>query len=298
MQKKKLVLLCENHHRDPLILLAEQKIYHSINKNIYKHALIESDAPSYTEIDDDCSDIGSIDHYMQSPFFSSCFSEETEDLYCLDYNLKREIQSQYNPYYIDYNQKTDFLSSLNLCPQLEMLENIRIESVLAGTLYTMIKGLHKTDVDKARDEAIVNTIKNTIEAIENKKAIGSIGQAHCVDLYYNLKSTDSSLLNKIIFLDLHSDYFFDDDNNNKIALDALRAYHFDKCLEKLDASNLFNRTLTVAPYLEKIDKEEDDQEKLRDAEFLSSPNVIDINISMSGEDGTIKPWNVADIDIF
>jgi hypothetical protein len=297
MQNKKVILLCENHHFDPLMLLAQQKIYHSLNKNIYKHALIERDGPVYTEIDDDCSDIGSIDHYMHSPFFSSCFSDETEDLYCLDYNLKREIQSQYTPHYIDYNQRTDFLFSLNLCPQLEMLENIRIESVFAGTLYTMIKSLHETDVNKERDEAIVNTIKNTIEDIENEKAIGSIGQAHCVDLYYNLKSTDSSLLNKIIFLNLHSDYFFDD-NNTKIALDALRIYHFKKCLEKFDASNLFNRISRVGPYLEGIDQEEDDQEKLRDAEFLSPPNVIDINISMSGEDGTMKPWDVAGLDVF
>ena len=55
-----------------------------------------------------------------------------------------------------------------------------------------------------------------------------------------------------------------------------------------------------APQLEELyaKKDPDVTEDQREAEFLNSPYVTNVTVSMYGEEGTMKPWEVADLDIF
>ncbi len=77
-------------------------------------------------------------------------------------------------------------------------------------------------------------------------------------------------------------------------------YSFSKCLDDTRVQEILQRSLNFFNY-SFSNEQKSPQDKLGDLwekDFIESPHVLNINISISDEPGSILPWQVADLDIF
>lgn len=294
--KPDVVLFCENNHYDPLVLLAEQNAYKSLNPNIWKHSLIEGTEPlqlepGWTTLN---LDVSGINPLKTSSFFSMSHTGnvlQNLNFYYLFSNIHMFLENKFHPHYFDSEEREALLDSINLCTKLKELSKEEDTSIL----YRKMKSISEVEnpVNLARDKQIVTNLKDVIESINTGKTIAKIGRAHCVDLYHDLKNANSSMLDRITFLNMNSNYM---DSMYMFKM-VLEIYFFADCLEEYKASTISTRLKELGQLAEEMDEDEVEEARLEE-EFINAPNTIDVNITISGEEGTIKPWNVAHLEVF
>ena len=79
---------------------------------------------------------------------------------------------------------------------------------------------------------------------------------------------------------------------------GIKNYHFLKCKED---SRTYDVIKKIVSNINSLDKLTSPQEKLPHPwvkEFIESPHVLNLNVSITDEPGSILPWQVADLDIF
>jgi len=77
-------------------------------------------------------------------------------------------------------------------------------------------------------------------------------------------------------------------------------YYFSECLDDTRVQEIFQRSIKFLNYSFFHDPQspQDKVQALWEQDFIKSSYVLNVNVSIPDEPGSILPWQIADLDIF
>lgn len=269
---KKLVLMCEESHHDPLILESELNILRNINHDVWKHSLIEenpSKRDSNFNPQEKC--------YPYNANMSS------------GYELKYELRSRYLYDFTSHEfdvagEQFSFDSLFDLCEVLN--EPFDINHAFEA-LHSMVHLKSKAAVE--RNTKLVDNILKILQNIDGN-IIGWAGKQHCRDLFHSLDGNYDKLDHKVFFVYLHSleDINLSENRDQMLGyLDlVINTYAFRNCLDNQNIEILYDYVVSDLDRLRYIIVEEPDKG------FLNSALLTNITLSLNMGVGTLDPMGV------
>jgi hypothetical protein len=290
MSKQNIILFCENNHYDALTHAAEEAVIHKLDKQKWTHSLVESDQ----FLTGDFTAKDTIDLY------ASHFNKQSTSEICFvnPAPLKHKFNNNFISHDFDVKQelRDSFFNEVDLCPKLDKLHKSIIDSEFYGIFSENFYKDRPFDIE--RNEIIVKNLENLSYQLGNNYTIGWAGRIHCVDYHHYLLENNSSLLERTLFLNINTPCSVANLEGKDFLSTIIGTYFFANCNED---SRVYDSVKRIPPYEKLFTEANSPQGKIQndwEKEFIKSPHVLNLNLSITDEPGAILPWQVADLDIF
>ena len=291
MVKPTIVLFCENHE-DLLSATAQSFVLNKLDKKKWTHSLVEDNAESTNSFFKNHHRTSHLEHAEQDvllDYFCQSYSANTCNY---DVQLRGPIKTKFLenfiPTYFDTNNRHHMSNTILNCEKLRKLATIETDS----KFYQSFKELFSSDFfDLQRNADIVSNLKSMASNLGSNYTIGWAGMYHCVELHHKLSLQQPSLLEKFLFFHLTSQPC-EQDVELEMQISLYQDYDF------CNATSQMHKDIQRFDTCENDDNEEETDFSLQKENYFRSNNTIVLNLSLSGEPGTMLPWQVADLEIF
>lgn len=293
MTKQNIVLFCENH-QDSLSATAQSITLDRLNKKKWTHSLVEDNEISTNHffrtnhethnLDQVEQDV-LLDYFYQSYRSNTCNYEPQ-----LRGPIKTKFLEKFSPTYFDVDNRNNLNNhTIFNCEKLQKLATTESDSRFCKSF----KEIHSVDFfDFQRNIDVVSNLKSMITNLGSNYTIGWAGIYHCVELHHKLVAEQSPLLEKMLFVHLASQpCSINIGEEEELSLVG----YYDYCNATSQMLNDINRFEECE---DDNNQEEEIDFSLQTEHYLKSNNTMVLNLSLSGEPGTILPWQLADLDIF